>query len=254
MIMKNSIFLLSIIFISLIIIISGQFTLAQYEELTPVPDELIDKLIIYYGEKWNKYKSDDWNWGEYKEYRKYPIYDIDGTIISYHVMYYYGDGELPTDEYLFDLAVEIYGKGIKQKEREEILKQHGLLNTQITTGINCYYELSPNPVTSIGNLSSVFSIYSRSKKFLSNYYSLKLEYSDFKGIVGLYGKTYTKWFINGNDVYLSAFSTTRPLTSKEELLEDAKLDGYIPSEEIINENIEKWRILEDKIKTEYLRG
>ena len=232
--------LVGLIMIFLALLVSS--SRAQYAQgLTPVPDELVEKVIMLYGEHYGT----DMYGKDLTSYRQYPIYDLEGNIIAYDVMYYYGEGELPSDEKLFEIAEKIYGKYITRKEREEIEKEAGLYENVVSASIGCCYEISPMMVAALGQIAFIFRCYAENKSFLEQY--SKEHEIDISGpyeLVEIYGDSpYLKYVINGEEKYIN-FRGQKSIHTKGELIDRVKpIDELYPGLPEINR--EKWKFYEE---------
>lgn len=211
---------------------------AQYAQgLTPVPDELVEKVIMLYGEH---YGTDTYG-KDLTSYRQYPIYDLEGNIIAYDVMYYYGEGELPSDEKLFEIAEKIYGKYITRKEREEIEKDEGIYENIVSVYISCCYEIPPMIGAALGQISCIFRFYGENKSFLEKHYRDRgIEISDLKGLVNIYGDdNYLKYNIDSEEIYINHLGK-KSIYKKDELTDRVKQVEELYPIEVIEGIKEVW--------------
>ena len=229
-----------------------------FDELTPVPDELLEKVILYAGLVCG-YGADEVILGElcigfrnvdkdkeFTAYRLYPCYDLEGNPVSYEVMYYFGEGEAPTDEEILGIAEKIFEQDLKYEERMEIYKEEGIYEKLSTVTINCCYELEPISLVIKGEILGLFRKYIETKNILEEHFKdREIEFSDFKGCVSVIGdSSYFKFEIEGEEIYVHALSSK--IFTKGELLNRVKPLEEIFSKETIENNIRRWEEIEER--------
>lgn len=229
-----------------------------FDELTLVPDELLEKVIVYEGKVLGYgvdrivldglclgFRNEDKD-REFTSYRLYPCYDLEGDPVSYEVMYYFGEGEVPSDEEILGIAEKIFEQDLNYEERMEIYKEEGIYEKLSTVTINCYYELEPVSLVIKGEIPGLFRKYIETKDILEEQFKdHEIEFSDFKGCVLVIGdSSYFKFEIEGEEIYVHALSSK--IFTKGELLNRVKPLEEIFSKETIEKNIVKWEEIEER--------
>lgn len=229
-----------------------------FDELTLVPDELLEKVIVYEGKVLGYgvdrivldglclgFRNEDKD-REFTSYRLYPCYDLEGNVVGYEVMYYFGEGEAPTDEELLSIAEKIYEQDLKYEEKMEIYKEEGIYEKLSTVSIHCFYELEPISLFIKGAIPGLFIKYIETKDILEEHFKdHEIEFSDFKGCVSVIGdSSYFKFEIEGEEIYVHALSSK--IFTKGELLNRIKPLEVIFSKEIIENNIRRWEEIEER--------
>jgi len=229
--------------ISILLIASVGLAQSEYSQgLTPVPEELLEKLIMLEGEGASKFHGKD-----YTSYRMYPFYDLNGNTVGYEVMFYCGEGEAPTDEELFEINEKIYLGDLSKEERVELLKEKGLYKTVSTSVISCCYELEPVYGELCGGMPNIFKHYALKKKILEEEFGfMGISLSDFKGYVQICADTtYIKIDIDDEEFYVNIFGKTE-IFIKEDLLQRIKPIEEVYPEDLIEENKLKWKEIEER--------
>jgi len=228
--------------ISILLIASVGLAQSEYSQgLTPVPEELLEKLIMLVGEAASEFHGKD-----YTSYRMYPFYDLNGNTVGYEIMFYCGESEVPTDEELLEINEKIFEEDLSKEERVELLKERGLYKTISTVCISCCYELEPVYIYALGAMPIVFRHYALKKNILEEEFGfMGISFSDFKGYVQICGDmTYIKIDIDDEELYLNIFGKAEIFT-KEDLLKRIKPIEEVFSEETIEENKLKWKEKEE---------
>lgn len=209
-----------VVILTVIFIFSVQISLSQYTELTPVPDEFLEKEILYAGECLKSIMGKD-----YKSYRLYPMYDIHGQIISYEGFFYFGEGDMPTDKELLEVAHKLFKGDITRKSKEEtksIYESYSLLNNTCIVNISSCYELSPYSILIIGTaIPSYFKKYVIIKEILENSGEfLQVSFDDYKGILRIPGyKDFVRFILDDEEIFIHAYPPY-DIYTREELLNE----------------------------------